>query len=751
VDVDAGLAALEDRMKPSDWDKAQALFHRALEMAAEERDAFLVGAANGDEALLATVREMLAAHAHASGFIEPPEERSDPAADPEARSAPLLGTRFGDFLLKSEVGRGGMGVVYRARQLSLERDVAVKVLPPAMSASRSGAERFQREAFAASKLDHPGIASVIAYGQEEGFLFYAMRLVEGPSLRDVLDAAIAGRTSPVGDALVPGDARSCASFVSRFLGVLAYVHGRGVLHRDVAPGNLLVSEGEPVLIDFGLAKDLDLASITRTGESGGTPNYMSPEQVRAARESIDERTDLYSTGAVLYELLTLRPPFEGANAVEVLHKITTVEPRPLHALDKRIPRALERVCLKALQKDSSDRYASAEEMRADLERFLAGESVDARGPSLGKRTRRALVSRRSLLQATPFLLIAGAAGGYLTHRGRVRAAGRARLSLSWAADGPVRVTVQRHGDVPGALGPPEYDAVERDGVRLALDPGNVRITLAIGDAIVTELSRRLEPGEVEEELDLTPPSRWTESGMVRVEGAAVGVPHYALEGDGGLGRTTSEVVVPAFWIDTRAVTNGDYERFLDASLGANAQRSQERAALRELVARDDWLELPATSLQWAEAREYAEWAGKRLPTLAEWHLAMRGAVDAWLALPEDEGRQRLNLRTDALGRDRQTNPAAYRDFVAPALDPRGGLGPLGIHHPIGNVQTFTDTVSPTPSGASMSEQLRYLAGGYWGTPEEEMREDLLSGLAFAPESLSRPETGFRCVRSAEVT
>src|SRR5262249_46342517 len=300
---------------------------------------------------------------------------------------------LGDFEIVREVGGGGMGVVYEAVQRSLNRRVALKVLSAALGLTPRAVERFRREAEAAARLHHTNIVPVYATGEQDGVHFYAMELIDGPSLDRVLDGLRQARLGPprpvppgrptvpaaappphAGEVLatlpyaqpvpspLPAPAGSAlpagadyfdaaARMIADVADALEHAHRQGVLHRDVKPSNLLLSaDGRLSVNDFGLARLLEQPGVTVTGEFIGTPAYMSPEQV-AAGAAIDHRSDVYSLGATLYELLTLRPPFAGDRIEQVLARVAQEEPAAPRRLNPAVPRDLETICLKALEKD----------------------------------------------------------------------------------------------------------------------------------------------------------------------------------------------------------------------------------------------------------------------------------------------------------------------------------------------------------------------------------------------------------------
>ncbi len=270
------------------------------------------------------------------------------------------------FEIECELGRGGMGVVYKARQLSLDRTVALKMILAGQLADKEDVKRFHLEAEAAANLDHPGIVPVYQVGEHEGRHYLAMGFVEGGRL----SRKIAKGPLP------PREAAQCVRKVAE---AIAFSHQHGVIHRDLKPSNILLDRnGEPKVSDFGLAKRVEGESgLTATGRVLGTPSYMPPEQALGKVHEVVETADVYSLGATLYALVTGRPPFQADNAIDTLRQVLEREPVAPRLLNPKIPKDLETICLRALEKERSRRYSSARELADELQRFLNGEPIHA--------------------------------------------------------------------------------------------------------------------------------------------------------------------------------------------------------------------------------------------------------------------------------------------------------------------------------------------------------------------------------------
>jgi len=298
------------------------------------------------------------------------------AADSLTGRDPSSGTRLGDFTLLRQLGRGAQGEVYEARQESLGRLVALKVLPPYLTFNPERVQRFKREAEAGGRLDHPNTVGVHSVGEHDGYHYIAQELVAGG--RTLGDEITAGRAQPE----LPRDwfERMAHVFVQVAEAVHA-AHEAGIIHRDLKPGNILLTpEGQPKVADFGLAMVLDDLHRSRSGEMIGTPFYMSPEQAAGGRAGLDRRTDVFSLGTTLYEALTLTRPFDGETRDQVVGRILTQDPRDPRKVRPSVPRELAIICMRALEKRRDRRYQSAAELGDELRRFLLHEPIRARPP-----------------------------------------------------------------------------------------------------------------------------------------------------------------------------------------------------------------------------------------------------------------------------------------------------------------------------------------------------------------------------------
>jgi len=274
---------------------------------------------------------------------------------------------LGDYELLEEIGRGGQGIVYRARQKSLNRTVALKVIGLGTWATEKHLKRFRREAEAAASFQHPGIVPIHEVGERDSQCYFSMQFIEGGQLDEVVKRA-------------PISIRQAAELVAKVARTVHYAHEHGILHRDIKPGNILLdAKGEPHLTDFGLARLVEADStVTRTLEVLGTPSYMAPEQAAGEHTKVGKTTDVYGLGGVLYQLLTGQPPFAGGTTYETIRLLRDTEPRQPRLLNPKIDRDLSTICLKCLEKDPKRRYSSALALAEDLEHWLKHEPIQAR-------------------------------------------------------------------------------------------------------------------------------------------------------------------------------------------------------------------------------------------------------------------------------------------------------------------------------------------------------------------------------------
>ena len=358
-------------MKAERWKQVNDLFQSAVERAPEERAAFLDEACQGDEGLRREVGSLLTSHERSENFIELPAFEVAPELVTNDRAGALVGKLIGHYRIESLIGVGGMGEVYLARDERLGRKAALKLLPGSLTTDETQLSRFKNEARSASALNHPNILTVYEIGAEGNRQFIATEFIEGVTLR----ASIAcGRMNP----------HAALEIAVQVASALAAAHEAGVVHRDIKPENIMLRpDGYAKVLDFGIAKlteqrpasddhtvETTAMLQTRPGLVLGTAHYMSPEQARG--QKVDARSDIWSLGVVLYEMVGGNPPFRGETPSDCIASILTTEPPPLSGVLPDVPHKLESILQKALRKNSDERYQTIKEMLADL-RILKGE------------------------------------------------------------------------------------------------------------------------------------------------------------------------------------------------------------------------------------------------------------------------------------------------------------------------------------------------------------------------------------------
>jgi tetratricopeptide (TPR) repeat protein len=561
-------------------DRVEVLFYQAADLPPHEQRDLLDAACHDDPGLRAAVEGLLARDARqraeegAATFLESPLER--PSTPPLTAARPGLPARVGRYRVLRLLGEGGMGTVYEAEQDSPRRAVALKVIRPGLVAPPL-LRRFAQEAQILGRLHHPGIAQIYDAGlAEDGQPFFALELVRGEPLdehahRQSLDAA--GRLE----------------LLARVCDAVQHAHEQGVVHRDLKPGNVLVDEaGQPKVLDFGVARatDADLLTSTahtRTGQLVGTPSYMSPEQVAADPAAVDRRSDVYTLGVILYELLTGRLPYplQHLPLPEVAWVIREQEPVRLGALDRRLRGDVETIVAKALEKDRARRYQSAAELAADVRRHLSNEPIKARPPSALYQLRKFARRHKALVATTAVFLGLLLGGGAVTawqevrlaHAERDQALEQARRGQE-AREALVRAEVLR-----------EQARAERDSRKWAQAREQAERALALAEGGPTAEELVAQVKRVRGELDEEQKDRRL---VADIEAARL-VQAETLTGEG---RFASERAIPRFQEAFRAyglpVGQGD-------PAAAAARLRRRPAEVRQAVnaALDDWLDLAA--------------------------------------------------------------------------------------------------------------------------------------------------------------
>lgn len=700
------------------------LVQEALELPAEQREAFVRDRCGDDVSMLDDALPMLAVKIPAA-FLEHPDS---------ATESGLAGRTLDDFELIDEIGRGGMGVVYRAHQKSLGRDVAVKVLHTSVVAqSERTLARFQRESKALARLRHPGLVQVITHGEDDGFYYFAMELVVGKSLAELFQAS--------GRAQSKEEITQATRWLSQTASALHAAHTAGVIHRDVKPQNVLVdAEGAARLVDFGIAYDETQRDHTVTRELMGTPGYMSPEQLRAHRLAVDERTDVYSCGVVLYEALTGKRPYAGTTVVELAEQVVSTPVEPVRRANPTVPRELQWIVERALEVNPADRYASAAEFADDCERFLAGEPTTAGPHSIARKSKDfATVHRRSLLA---FGIVA-AAGGIGVGLSRALSAGDKRPMVRVAFDrhpDGCRAIAERM-DVKTVLPHASGEAIELGRTPLAefeLPVGMWRIRLLRGEEIVCEVYEALFDVQRTHQL--------------------VALFDRGVSGFDDMIRIPANEQLAAFTVDRTEVTNASYRKFVlnTRHRAPELWPDNWRAGLHP-----EWQVRPVVEISLHDAQCFAAWSGKRLPTWLEWQRAARGM--AQLNFPwgdeftdSDKVADKANVRwpgrpepryepmNEKLVRDIELVRRTYLARTLPVDQGAEGRSSDGLHRCLGNVREWTATPagSETRSGWQPAVGMSLAAGASWLGDLAELHAQ-----APTPNLLLAEDLGMRCVRS----
>lgn len=850
--------------------KARRIFLTAVELDEPERAAFLERECGSDANLRREVERLLAADAlnaqDATGreFMEPPTLPGEPSPHH------VLGD---DYQLQEVIGRGGFGTVYRARQLSLQRDVAVKVLLHDDDGDGDDAvvQRFHAEAERIARIRHPGIVQVITNGRDGPLHWFAMELVQGADLRQELTRLASPRPNVASSRLpafgtgehIVAVARICADAAE----ALHAAHRNGIVHRDIKPSNLLLDADHRIRVaDFGIARDDRYGTLTRSHEILGSASYMSPEQARISSHAVDHRTDVYSLGVVLYQLLTLELPFAGESVQQLSSRIRRANPVAVRARNRRVPQDVEVICLKAIQRDPDDRFQDCAELADDLRRFLNHEAILARPPALTRRVRQFVRRHRAAL--VPAAVVAGGvavaiailaaadrrreierllhsvasvpldrelgevAEAALFAARRDGAALRARLDELDATEARLvsdhLARIDGHldslrqsafavllpsSDVVTTVGTFDieqafeaYDRLRRVAVitgnseleqlppnpllpRLTIegidDPGITSVMLATLDEItgnpgpavdlgpppiraipippracrvtirapgrpLREFTRLARLGDWAVRIEV--PASGPESTTAMVSFPTTEVTFPLQVGPDGeptphsqplAGRT---IRIPAFAIDVFEVTIGQYREFLAAT-------GHPPPPHFEFLPADVDERLPITFVSWHDAQSYAEWVGKRLPTLAEWTFAARGrAMRPFPYAADDPNDVRGNvLVRDQSWRDDQSTAARTRQFLTharPVDSFREAASPEGVFNLFGNVGEWIEGPYPDGSHPDYVRSDRHaVLGSYWTA--RRIKKDLNGepALRGPGPDYAFMAFGFRCARS----
>lgn len=738
-------------MTPEQWRDVKRVLAGALERTPSERSAYLDMTCSD-----ATVRSEVE-----SGLAT--QKQDDARTLPGSLTATTQetlrsGSRLGPYEIAAQIGAGGMGVVYRARDHRLERDVAIKLFPLGVQVDEVARKRFRKEALALAKLSHPNIAAVYDIGDQDGTEYLVMEYVAGQSLADRVKSG-------------PFSVREAVSLAREVARALEEAHEQGIVHRDLKPGNIMVTpKGHAKVLDFGLAKLLvpeavgdSTLSASETVGLVGTPLYMSPEQAQGG--NVDERSDLWSLGVVLYEMLTIKRPFAGSRGGGVLRAIVEQDPKPIRELRPDVPKEVESVVVRAMEKDASKRYQTAVEMSAELASVLAHIS----SPALPLAPRELRVPFRYALSvaAVVAILLGSGAWTYRRYERRQWASDKAIPEITKLQEGrqflaAFLLTKEAEQYLPGDARLAQLESRNSQVVSIASSPSGANI----------EIKDYLSPKSDWYSLGTTPLSnvqipagylRWRVSkpGVGEYISAPLTTPQMKFQLDAEMaapdgmsfvsGQTWVSYIgfvglvgpyrLPPFYIDRYEVTNRQYQEFVDN--GGYQKREfwkepfvrdarkigwdQALAFFRDSTGRpgpSTWVgghyppgqeNYPVSGVSWYEAAAYAAYAGKSLPAFAQWYAAA----------PPDAGDYIAQVSNVSLSGS-QSNPAPVGKYQ--------GLGPYGTYDMAGNVSEWV--LNPT------TESSYFILGGDSRAPSYAYSDPQ----ALSPWDRSR-ESGFRCVRN----
>lgn len=744
----------------AEWKRIKELFAQALEIPASEQRAWLLERCPDEPQLIAQVLSLLDEDRTATRhFLESP---FDPVGD-------LSGRLLGRFFLVQRIAEGGMGIVYLARDEDTGKRAAVKILHDIHKDNKDRQDLFMREARLLGELDHPNVVRVLGHGEDASLYYVAMEFVEGHSLHDYM------RNRVPNPAIGFHDPSFIARMTEKLAEALDHCHARGILHRDIKPLNIMITpEGEPILVDFGLAKEFDKTTLSLTVGPAGSLEYMSPEQALFHLHKIDHRTDIFSLGVVFYELLAHHHPYRKAptdTQDQILRRIASKPPLPLQGHDHEIPPDLGRIALKALRQDRDERFQTAGAMAYCLAQFRAGRRVQIPEPPLPKRIATLVKNHRvsaTVLLMLPLLIFFGIAAlaqpfmkAYVTVE---------VLNHSETGEAMVRYqALSRYPDGYEAQWQP-MGSTSEGKVGKSIEPGSYRFSIRAGPDRFVLAQRILGPAaKTTIAVNLRPLAQVTQ-GMIQVPAKVVEQSFAPFENDTGRDAFELSMKTDSFWIDERPVTVREYLQFLEERHPDQlAEWPAYKVKLCNSLPRLDFYEMPATSVSWYEAREYAEWAGKRLPEAWEWAGAAQDSDPKWW---EKADRKLINLGHKQVMVDPPKTICpplrkAWSSFEVswffhgrPCNDPEDTMvrSANGFYQAIGNIYEWTMTARPITQGDTAtyrpSADWAMLKGTpFWRkwdvleVPKDRQDLDPIFMTSQNRKGSRRIELGFRCAKT----
>lgn len=737
------------------WDE-KGIFLKALDLPPEQRAAFLNESCT-DQASRDRIESLLRHHAQVTeGFLV---DVLTPSSQQPAQ--------ISEFRILHRLGEGGMGVVYLAEDTVLGRKVALKVLARHLTGSAQALARFQEEARCTAQLKHPAIVPVYKFDRDGDTHFIVSEYVAGTTLANLIAERRAKLTSTHPTSDYHAWYRRSAEMIAVAASALEAAHRAKLVHRDVKPSNILIDSQSqmPRLTDFGIAKHLTEESRTIHTGLIGSCHYMSPEQASIAGARVDQRSDIFSLGVVLYELLSLRRPFEGANEQIVLRAVLECAPTRLRILDERVPRDLETICHKAMEKDPARRYQTAAHVEADLRCYLIGAPILARPPGVIRKTRVWAGRHRKAIAVGSTLTLTGAVALLSWTLIYLRSESQAWFSLEVSEGVNCNIYLQRVNDHALTL----QDALSLGSTPLALQsvpPGAYRLTAATTDAsafaefdlllnkpgrmlsttiVISEHWNEADAGSVNAPpaADL-PKKRIVRARLIPTDSAVASGMGYVPAGEYPYGWSSDSddptthkqtVFVAAFYMDYCEVSNREYKLFCDAT--GYPQPLIWKDFGYDSVSQD----APVTSVTWHDAGAYARWVGKRLPTMFEWQAAARGTEGRRYpagdeSLPDDYERMTVEAKDDFDSPDGRDIHEAVRRFAVPVN--LGVADPNGFRHFASNAREISGSVNPL-NGTVV------VMGRSW---KDSPRKIDLTHVSTTGASGASFHNGFRCAKSA---
>lgn len=729
-------AANPEELPVTDSRSVQQLFEWLLDHPAEAR-AGRLAELDVDETTRAELASLLEHVDQAGDFLD--------VAEP-APELDLPFDRLGGVRLTGEIGQGGMGTVYRGVDEASGEMVAIKVLFFGLSRSGTARARFESEGAVMGRLDHPSIVPVRRAGRERGTEYIVMPCVEGTNLSLELDPE-----QRLGLGPSPGDFTAIASFVADVAEALAHAHDHGVVHRDVKPANILIDrDGRPVLTDFGLARDLDAEGVTRSGDMPGTFQYMSPEQIVGRRDAIGPATDVYSLGAVLYEMLTGARPFAAESTLDVAKMIQSGDPRSVRDFDASIPSDLHIVVGKALETDPAHRYERMHDMARDLRAVARGERITTSPPSAIHRVRKTVRRKRRSIAVAMIVVVMTLVGVF---GGRSLVPGSAVPVQLTSEPSGAEVWVRPWDPETGEYG--AAVALGRTPTRRDVEPGLVRFVFVDAQGAIAELTRRVpERQDVAEGERVEVEARLTTREEISGDMSEIVDDDFVLSftdpapwGAERRDRWTGA----SFAIDRYEVTMGQYRRFVEET--GHALSSYWADGIP-----DSLLDRPMVSVSWNDARAYAEWAGKRLPTRVEFLRAAGGPDGSMWPWPADSppadsmrARAAVGLLRGTGLRPSQVRPSHFAIHAVAVGSFPGDRSIDGVFDMLGSASEFVDrpwlTFDMADGSPHVELSLRPWMGSSWMIPAELSHFGVSAPVdAGLPAGLN---VGFRCARSLD--